>query len=612
MREPSPVAVMRQDMAERQRTEAEAQRRAEMLEAVGDVSRLVVAGGDLQTTLDTLARKISHVTGFDGVGIGLYDAEKEQLVFRAYALSPVVEQAGEKRTSLVTHPADSPALRQMLRDKQPILFPDPKIDPRIRGPIQQLAREADINFSATYPLLFGDEFIGRLDLWSIPPRQLSPDDHNFFVALANQTATVVQNARLLLTLERRVEARTRELTTLYAVSAAISQAHDLGAILSESLRKTVEALRCETGAVLLAEPLPEPVPSVSEEADQPARLRLAVYCGAGRDTGAALLTLAADSALCNRMLAQHEPLLIPELDLDLQSPPPLRALGARTWLSAAMRAGGQTLGLLALIRPSTPSFNAAEVALLASIANHLGGAIQHDRLRQRAEQAAVVEERQRLARDLHDSIAQSLYSISLFAQAGLDSVHRKALRQCRHYLTRLGETAQQALKEMRLMIFELREPEAGQDDLAGALEKRLDTVERRAGVECELCADDLRPVPVAVQAELYHIAQEALNNMLKHSAATRVTLAIQYRDGALVMRVEDNGQGFDPASIGEGGLGLANMRERAARLGGQCEIVSAPGQGTTVQVRARINADSDEAEPGRKPDEQKDSGAHRG
>ncbi len=605
MMEQSPVASMRRG------AEAEAQRRAEMLEAVGDVSRLVVAGGDLQTTLDTLARKIAHVTGFDGVGIGLYDAEKEQLVFRAYAFNPVVVQAGQKRTSLVTHPADSPALQQMLRDKQPLLFPDPKIDPRIRGPIQQLAREADINFSATYPLLFGDEFIGRLDLWSVPPRQLSPEDHNFFVALANQTATVVQNARLLLTLERRVEARTRELTTLYAVSATISQAHDLGAILSESLRKTIEALRCETGAVFLAELLPDPDPGVSEGADQLARLRLAVYCGAGRDTGAALLALAADGALCSRMLAQHEPLLIPELALDLQSPPPLRALGARTWLSAAMRADGQTLGLLALIRPSTPSFNAAEVALLASIANHLGGAIQNDRWRRRAEQAAVVEERQRLARDLHDSIAQSLYSISLFAQASLDSAHRKALRQCRHYLKRLGETAQQALKEMRLMIFELREPEAGQDDLAGALEKRLDTVERRAGVECELCADDLRPVPVAVQAELYHIAQEALNNMLKHSAATRVTLAIQYRDGALVMRVEDNGQGFDPASISEGGMGLANMRERAARLGGQCEIISAPGKGTTVQVRARIHTDSDEAEPGRKQDEQKDSGAHR-
>jgi len=122
-----------------------------------------------------------------------------------------------------------------------------------------------------------------------------------------------------------------------------------------------------------------------------------------------------------------------------------------------------------LIRPSTLSFNAAEVALLSAIAGHLGGAIQRDRLRRRAEQAAVVEERQRLARDLHDSIAQSLYSVSLFAQAGWDSVNQKSWRQSKHYLKRLGETARQALKEMRLMIFELHE-EMNPDGLVSALE----------------------------------------------------------------------------------------------------------------------------------------------
>ncbi len=586
MEQPRPK-VAPEEITKHQRTQTEAQRRAEILEAVGDVSRLAIAGGDLQTTLDMLARRIAHVTGFDGVGIGLYDAEKEQLTFRSYALNVSVAQVGETRTRMITRPCDSPALRQMLRDKQPIIFADPKNDPLIRAPLQQLGREANINFSATYPLLFGDEFIGRLDLWSVPSRQLSPEDDNLFIALANQTAMVIQNARLLQTLERRVADRTRELTTLYEVSAMASRTQDLHTVLSESLGRAIEAIGCEMGAIFFVEPSPA--------AAQAVHLRLAVYCGPEREAQTALLTLSTDGALAHRMLAQNEPLLIPELGLDSQLPAPLRALGARALLNTALRADGQTLGILALIRPSTLSFNAAEIALLASIADHLGGAIQRDYLRRRAEQAVVIEERQRLARDLHDSIAQSLYSVSLFAQAGLDSINQKSLRQSKHYLKRLGETARQALKEMRLMIFELHEAEMI-DGLVSMLEKRLETVERRAGVAYELCADDLRHLPVAVETELYRVAQEALNNMLKHSAATRVTIAIRYRHGDLVMQVKDNGKGFDPAAVaGKGGIGLASIQERAERLGGTCQISSRLGRGTTVQVTLpRIEAHSEE------------------
>ncbi len=197
--------------------EAAARRHAEMLHVIAEVGRLATAGGDLQTTLETLARKITQVTGYDGAGIGLYDAEKQELTFRAYVLTPSLAPIGAKRVRMITRVSDSPALQEMLRNKQPIIFDDPKNDLRIRGAVQQLACEGDVKFSASYPLLFGEEFIGRLDLWSIPSRTLSPEDINLLSALANGTAAVVQNARLLDTLEQRVAERTRELEATNAL-----------------------------------------------------------------------------------------------------------------------------------------------------------------------------------------------------------------------------------------------------------------------------------------------------------------------------------------------------------------------------------------------------------
>jgi PAS domain S-box-containing protein len=209
--------------------------------------------------------------------------------------------------------------------------------------------------------------------------------------------------------------------------------------------------------------------------------------------------------------------------------------------------------------------------------------------RKRAEEAmghlAVMEERQRLARDLHDSVTQALYSLILFAEAGYDSARAADLPQVRHYLSRCGETAQQALKEMRLLIYELRPQVLEQEGLVGALRRRLEAVERQAGVETQLLVESLIELPADVETDLYRIAQEALNNILKHSAATRVIVRIGADGAALQMEIVDNGKGFDLESVGErAGIGLASMRERVERLGGSLRIASKPGEGTRTQV----------------------------
>jgi signal transduction histidine kinase len=259
----------------------------------------------------------------------------------------------------------------------------------------------------------------------------------------------------------------------------------------------------------------------------------------------------------------------------------------RTYVGVPMRASGQVLGVLSVLRETTqPQFSEEELTLLTSLADQVGAVVESHRLRQVAEQAAIMEERQRLARDLHDSVTQSLYSLTLLAETGRRSAIAGDLESVVGYLERLGEVAQQSLKEMRLLVYELRPLALEREGLVGALQQRLDTVEGRAGVETRLLVEEEIELAAPVEEALYRIALEALNNALKHAAATSVTVRIQADDDCIKSEIIDNGQGFDPQAISDmGGMGLVTMRERAEQLGGTLTVLSAPGEGTTIKVK---------------------------
>ena len=268
----------------------------------------------------------------------------------------------------------------------------------------------------------------------------------------------------------------------------------------------------------------------------------------------------------------------------------------RTFAGVPMRAGGRALGVLSVLREmEQPEFSEEEIALLASIADRVGGLVESARLRQLAEQAAVMDERRRLARDLHDSVTQSLYSVTLLAETGRRSARAGDLEEVVDYLGRLGRVAQQALKEMRLLIYELRPLALERDGLAGAVQQRLDAVEGRAGMETRLLVEKDGQLAAPVEEALYRIAVEALNNTLKHAEARLVEVRICVGDDHAELEVVDDGCGFDPQMVGDtGGMGLVTMRERAERVGGTLTILSAPGEGTrvTVVVSSRQRASS--------------------
>jgi signal transduction histidine kinase len=222
---------------------------------------------------------------------------------------------------------------------------------------------------------------------------------------------------------------------------------------------------------------------------------------------------------------------------------------------------------------------------LASIADQVGGAVENAQLYRQAEQLATLRERQRLARELHDSVTQSLYSLVLVAEAGRRLAGSGDLGRVEQAVQRLGEIGQQALKEMRLLVYQLRPSALQSGGWIRALQQRLDAVERRAGIEAQLSVEGTPALPDDTEEELYRIVQEGLNNALKHAAATLVAVRIRSEGRRVEIEVTDNGRGFDPqAAYDQGGLGLVTMRERVQKLGGTLTLHSAPGQGTTVRV----------------------------
>ena len=373
-------------------------------------------------------------------------------------------------------------------------------------------------------------------------------------------------------LEQRVADRTRELSALYDVTAVASESLELQTVLDRSLDQVLSVMTSDVGAIHLL-----------EETDR--LLHLAASRGVTSNGDDHINAIAVGEGLAGLVIERGEPFTVPDVSV---APRPLLAIPTRhgqAYVGVPIRAKGRILGVLSVIGVMGRQFDEDEVTLLDSIADHVGVAVDNARLYQQAEQLAVMNERHRLARELHDAVSQSLYSLSLWAEAGRRMVGNGNLSRAEDYLTRVGDTAKQALKEMRLLVYELRPPTLQKEGLAKALQNRLDAVEGRYGITARLVIDEPLELPALFEDELYRIAQEALNNIMKHAAANLVTLSIRQEGRRIHLKVVDNGSGFDARTVlDQGGMGLSNIRERAERLGGAATISSTPDEGTVVQV----------------------------
>jgi PAS domain S-box-containing protein len=260
----------------------------------------------------------------------------------------------------------------------------------------------------------------------------------------------------------------------------------------------------------------------------------------------------------------------------------------RTWLGQPLIAKDDLVGFLVLAR-SVPDAYPEQARLISrAYANQVAIAIHNAQLYKQAGDTAALEERNRLARELHDSVAQALYSISLFIDATRMALKMNKPSVVENHLEELSLLAREAMSDMRLMIFELRPPVLEKVGLVAALQSRLDAVETRAGFQASFHSEGKFHLSAQQESELYRIVQEALNNVIKHAQANQVNVQVIAQADCVRITVEDDGVGFDPDLVENGGgQGFRNIRERAASIGASCTFESMPGKGTKVTIEVK-------------------------
>ncbi len=272
------------------------------------------------------------------------------------------------------------------------------------------------------------------------------------------------------------------------------------------------------------------------------------------------------------------------------------AAGFTTGLAVPLVVRDQVIGVLNLSSFDPDAFKYEHLEMLKLVANQIAPAIENARLFKQVAVIAGLEERNRLARDLHDSVAQSLYSLALFSEASIRHARAGDMKRVQANLDQLGESALQALREMRLLLHQLRPRELEDEGLISALQHRLNAVEARSGIQARLILDREYNLPAKIENVLFRIALEALNNIIKHSSASVVEISVNTVDGGVALTVEDNGRGFEVAEpSAQSGVGLSSMNERLRGIGGTLSVTSIVGRGTTI--RAFIEIDSPNPEP---------------
>ncbi len=385
-------------------------------------------------------------------------------------------------------------------------------------------------------------------------------------------------------LVKRVEQRTHELATLNTISEVVNRSLDLTEILDAALEKTIEVMRMDGG---LAYRLDE---ADSGPSDGPV-LHLLAHRGVSEE----YINIVKDLPLKATLIGETVKTGKPDVRLVNNHPNPqirkaIEQARVRMAINVPLLVQGKLVGALTLATWEMREITQEELSLLMAISQQVGMAVVNAQLYQQAEQTAIIAERSRLARELHDSVTQLLYSVTLYAEAAAELLRSGDTQTAADHLRELRDTAQEALREMRLLIFELHRPDIWQGGLATALQTRLDAVETRGGMHAELQVEGTENLSRTVQAELYNIAQEALNNALKHAHANSVSIRLRFTEAETELEIQDDGVGFEPASdLSGGGFGISGMKERAQRIGGALRIESAPGQGIKVSVRVPVS-----------------------
>jgi GAF domain-containing protein len=578
----------------------EEKRRTQRLELIARVSQRIVARLDPDELFATTIHELYTQLGYDHVAFFLLDEnDPTWLEQRAYASRwPSAGRIGYRQS------IDQGIVGTAARQRTPALVNDVSADPRYI----KVSDSADLGAELAAPILLGERLLGVLDVASRKP--FVEDDVKAIQIVADQLAVAIEHSHLFAHTQRALA----ETELLYQTSQRISVARDVNDVVRTYLEQVAARGRYACSIALY------------EINEQEERIGVLVH---GRWSPA-------EGIQCP--LAIRLPYTQDELDPPLDAGQTVTIANVQTdqRVSAALRAiqmrdqrlalamiplvvRGQRIGLVVLSYPTAHEWQPVALHPYQITAAQLATAIfsrqQQARITEHDRQLAVLEERRRLARDFHDSVTQLLFSITLIAQS-VGSAWRRDPSAGEQRIQRLLELSQAALAEMRALLVELRPPDPPlskmapgltqpppsptiaqmqQQGLVAALRQHLAGLVGD-GLQIDLEATSYAPQPPEQEETLFRIAQESLNNIVKHAQATQVQIELRTANDLCRLVVRDNGVGFDPADAqAPGRMGLQGMRERAAAHGGEVGLSSSPGSGTTVEVLLPSSQDDDTA-----------------
>jgi GAF domain-containing protein len=542
---------------------AQAVRRARDLEALYRADEVLYRSLRLDQVLQALVDVAADVLEADMTSVLVWDERHEHLVpgatrgFRPEVVAQMSHAPGEGITTRVA------------LSGEPIAVEDAANDPRVA---HRITDAEGIQSLLHVPIKVNGEVFGVFGVNYRQQRSLAGEEERVLLALAHRAAVAIENARLYTESEERLH----ELEALYRADETLHRSLRLDDVLRALAEVARDVLRADKSSVYMWDP-------------ERQQLLTAASHGYSEETTSQPLIPGEDLKLD---LVDSSPLVIVDAETDPRLGAPrvreiIRREGIRSALGAPISVTGQAFGLfgVAYCEPHAPSVD--EQRLVQAIAQRAALAIQNARLFEQAQQVATAEERQRLARELHDAVTQTLFSASLIAEV-VPRLWERDPNEGRLRLEELRRLTRGALAEMRTLLLELRPAALVETPFVQLLRQLAEATVSRTDLLVEVLAEDVeQSLPPEVQIALYRIAQEALNNTMKHAGASHAEIHVRRRNGRVDLHLTDDGHGFEPTSTPAGHLGLRIMHERAHAIGARLRIASQPGAGTHIHVHWR-------------------------
>ena len=577
----------------------EAERRRWIAESLRDTLKVLNSDRPLDEILDHVVRQARTLMGAGACLLHQLEHDPHYLRLKAACGWPDALQDFEGNTLEFS----GPMYRQIIQERryvhgnfanQPrpeLARSDPYLDPVARR--RRLLVRSYYSSWLGLPLIIRDEVYGSLTFYYEDAQQFPEDQIELASAFVEQAALAIENARLYqVEQSRRIEAeqRRRIAESLRDILAILNSKRPLEQILAYIVSQASQLLDSGAGAIFAIDREAECL-TVQASYNLPEALRairaMPIYKGSAVE----------------RML-QREPYLISDIARHLVTgqadgtvPNTVPGTGPETgdeWLSRIegfysaylgipLVINGEVYGALGLYYKQPRAFSDEDLYLAVAFGDQASMAIENARLYDQAQEAAAVAERNRLARDLHNSVTQTLFSASLIAKV-LPRLWDRDEQEGRKRLEELHQLTRGALAEMRTLLLELRPTAFAETELEQLLRHLVEAAIGRAGIVITLECEGERDIGLEVKMAVYRIVQETLNNIAKHADATEAGVNIWLAKDRLALWINDNGCGFDVTRVPPDHLGLSIMKERARSIGAELRIESQPGSGTQVTL----------------------------